>query len=236
VGITAGTTFDLKSKNIFAIFATHTVQYLNNYIDTSHSVILTSYWHPFHKRPNFINLGGYKVTPGIAEYYFLPQVGLEYQNVIDATSKLKQGYDARLYFNMGLNIKFKKKTYFLEDQIKEDIMDSLMSLTDSVWRKKPAKEVKDSIDKWVPKDSKRVMPKNNWTKLVELTFSYTGRSAFMHHNSNFEKYIPLFTAGVNIFPLNNENFSFGLSYNDGANPIDATPKQNFWLFSITFKK
>jgi len=236
VGITGGTVFDLKSKNLFAIFATHTLQYLHNYVDTSNSIIVTSYWHPLHKRPNFINLGGYEATPSIAEYYFLPQIGLEYQNVINANSKAKKGYDARLYFNMSLKIKLKKKTYFLEDQIKEDVMDSLMNLTDSVWRKKPAKEVKDSIDKWIPEDSKRVMPKNNWAKLLELSFSYTGRSAFIHHNSNFESYIPLFTAGINVFPLNNDNFSFGLSYNNGANPIDATPKQSFWLFSITFKK
>ena len=104
------------------------------------------------------------------------------------------------------------------------------------WKNKTLKEVKEYVDQKVPDGTTELMPKNFWASLLEFNFSYTGRSSFANKNSNFEKYIPLFTAGLNIYPFKNENFSFGLSYNDGANPIDGTPKQTFWLFSLSFKK
>jgi hypothetical protein len=173
-------------------------------------------------------------TPHVVDYFFLPQFGLEYQNIFDANRKNKEGYDARLYFNTTLNVRIKKKTRYTTEEMRQNTTDSLYLLYE--WKKKSFKEVKDFVDKQVPKGTMEVMPKSYWLNLLAFSFSYTGRQSFANHNSNFEKYIALLTAGLNFYPMNNENFSLGLSYKDGANPIDGTPKQTFWLFSLNFKK
>lgn len=234
LGLSAGHLFSLKENPATAIFGTSTVQYLHNYIDTTHSLILTSYWHPLFKPANFIPLSGYRLTPHVIGVYVLPELGLEYQNIMEANSKFKKGYDARGYFRLGFNMKIKKKTVFSTEEVKLNMTDSLSN--DPVWSKKTAKEVKDYVDQKVPLGTTGEMDKRYWTRLLEFSFNYTGRSSFMTNNSNFEKYIGLFTASASLYPLKNENVSFVVSYNQGANPIDGTPKQNFWLFSLSFKK
>jgi hypothetical protein len=234
LGITGGHLIDINDNPTSAVYGATSVQYMRNCIDTTHSFIATHYWHPMYKSMKFVHIGGYMATPHVIDYFFLPQAGLEYQNIFDANSKQKKGYDARLYFNASLNIRIKKRTRYSNEEIKQNKIDSLHQFEE--WKAKTFSEVKDYVDKQVPGKKTEVMPKNYWLSLFELYFSYAGRASFATRNSNFQKYNPLFTTGLNIYPLDNENFSFGISFNDGANPIDGTAKQTFWLFSLNFTK
>ena len=234
LGISVGNVLDLNDNPTTAIIGASTLQYLRNYIDSTHSLIATSYWHLLIKKASLLHIGGYISAPHIFDYFILPSLGIEYQKIIDATSKSKKGYDARGYFSFGFHIRIKKKSYFSTVDLRENLLDSLSQ--DQIWQTKSLVKVKDTINKMVPFGTRRVMDKDTWTKLFEFTFDYTARASVISHQSNFDSYIPLFTAGINIFPFHDENFSFGLSYNNGANPIDGAIKQTFWLFSITFKK
>jgi hypothetical protein len=234
LGITVGHFIDINEYPTTAIFGSTSIQYMHNYIDTTHSFIATNYWHPMYKSTSFIHIGGYMATPHIVDYYFLPQAGLEYQKVFDANSKSKEGYDAMFYFNTTLKVRVKKKTRFSTDEIKQIKLDSLYDI--KVWQNKTLKEAMAEVDKEVPEGTTREMPSNTWLSRFVFSFSYTGRSSFANHNSNFENYMPLLTAGVDFFPFNNNDVSLGVSYNDGANPIDGTPKQTYWLLSVNFKK
>jgi hypothetical protein len=233
-GLTGAHVFYLNDRPLTGILGATTLQYLHNYIDTTHSFIVTTYWHPVYKSDKFIHIGGYMATPHVVDYFFLPQAGLEYQKFFEANSKRRQGFDTRLYFNGTLNIRIKKKTRFTTDEIKQNKTDSLYTLDE--WKKKSFEEVINFVDNLVPEGTTEVMSKKNWTSLFIFSFSYTGRQSFWNETSNFEAYIPFFSAGVNFYPLYTENFSLGLSYNDGANPIDGIPKQTYWLLSLNFKK
>jgi hypothetical protein len=234
IGLSMTNLFPARTVIKKGIYGTSTLQYMHNYIDTTHSAIVTSYWNPFYKSPKFISIGGYSSTARIVNYCLLPQFGLEYQNIFDANSKTKKGYDARAYFNLGLNVMFKKKTRATKEEAAADLSEKLKD--DTAWKDKPFAIVQKYVEDEVAKKELPVRPKSLWAKFIEFTFAYAGRQSFISHSSNFEKYTSLFTGGVNMYPLNTENFSIGLSYNNGSNPIDGTPKQSFWLFSIAFKK
>ena len=106
---------------------------------------------------------------------------------------------------------------------------------DPVWSKKSLIDIQDSLKK-IPPTARELMDKSFWKAGIEFTVTYNGRAAFLHYNSNFDGYVPLLTAGVNLYPFNDQNLALGFSYNDGANPIDGTKKQTYWLMSLTHKE
>jgi hypothetical protein len=118
LGLSFNQTWDyLKKKNI-AIFSENAVEYMRDYYDTSHSLLVTSYWHPLVKRPKGLAIGGYKAVVGKKVlYYLLPQVGLEYQNVFTAKKEAEEGYNLRGYFSIGSSLLFRWKAYDPEDKM-----------------------------------------------------------------------------------------------------------------------
>lgn len=111
LGVSSNQIFYFNPETSIAIFGANTLEYLRDYYDSSHSILFTSYWHPFIKKPYFIKLGGYAQADNLFAYYFLPQLGLEYQNKFEAEQIEDKGYDLRGYFGLGGNLLLKKKTY-----------------------------------------------------------------------------------------------------------------------------
>ncbi|GAB2838721.1 hypothetical protein GCM10027043_47310 [Ferruginibacter profundus] len=181
-----------------AHFVEYALEYLRDFYDTSHSVLFTSYWHPFSKKPGGIILGGYAQTAKRVLFYLHPQAGIEYQNVFTAKAAADEGYDLRGFFSLGGNLLFKKKTY----------------------------------------DSKNgLLNKEFWTKGIELKITYDGRVDISNSIAAAgESYVPMFKGELIFYPTQNNKFTIGLSYNDGANPLDGIAKQTFWLLAFKFKK
>lgn len=78
--------------------------------------------------------------------------------------------------------------------------------------------------------------KTFWRKGAELSARYEGRARLLTNVDNADAYIPMFKAELAIYPVKDDNFSVGLSYNNGANPISGLEKQTFWLLALKFKK
>lgn len=78
--------------------------------------------------------------------------------------------------------------------------------------------------------------KELWPKMFELTFDYTSRWAWANTVAGSDRYIPLFKPSLNYYPLFNDKFSVGLSYNDGSDPIAGLPKQKYWQLAVQFQK
>jgi hypothetical protein len=197
LGVSSNQIFYTNTETSTAIFGANTIEYLRNYYDSSHSVLFTSYWHPFIKKANCIKLGGYTQADHLLAYYFLPQLGLEYQNKFEAKQYESKGYDLRGYFGLGSNLLLKKKTY---------------------------------------DDNGHLLSKNRWTKGVELIIRYEARISVFNNFTNNDAYIPMFKTELNLYPTQDNKFSIGVSYNNGANPVDGLEKQNFWLLALKFKK
>jgi hypothetical protein len=197
LGVSSSQIFYTNTNASTAIFGTNTIQFLRNFQDTTHSILLTSYWHPFLKNQNCIKFWGYTQTCNLFAYYFMPQAGLEYQNILEAKKSAMKGYDFRGYFSIGASLLLKKKTY---------------------------------------DDSSKVLPKNRWTKGIELKVTYDGRVSFLKNLDSQDTYIPMFKSELILYPTKDNNLSIGLSYNNGANPVDGIAKQTFWLFAFKYKK
>lgn len=84
--------------------------------------------------------------------------------------------------------------------------------------------------------TKKAIEKEYWTKGIELKLSYEGRVDIANNVQGTESYIPLFKGELLFYPTQNNKFAIGVSYNNGANPIDGTAKQTFWLLSFKYKK
>jgi len=234
LGVSSNHSFDLHSKALLAIFGTSTLQYLHDYINSGHSLIVTSYWQPVYKSTNKVHIGGYTASDHAVNYFLNPQVGLEHQQIISANGPARKGFDLRGYFNAGGSLIFKRKTYYSTADLREDLSDRL--LRQHSWENRSARDLRDTISLEVPDNRKQLMEKRYWTKLVECNISYAGRLSLIDHHADFENYIPLFAASVTVYPVRTDNFSFSFSYNNGANPIDGTVKQTYWLLSLNFKK
>jgi hypothetical protein len=115
LGLSSNQVFYTDTINTFAIFGSNTIEYLRNYIDTSHSILITSYWYPFSKIPNSLKLTGYSQAESRFAYNFLPQIGIEYQNKLEAEQSEIKGYDLRSFFSIGGSFLLKKKTYDYHD-------------------------------------------------------------------------------------------------------------------------
>jgi len=230
LGITANQVFIHNAHTSF--FGINTFEYLHDYIDTTHSLVYTSYWHPVIKGGP-VSIGGYSLTDHIFLLNVAPQAGFEYQNIIDANSSFKKGYDLRGFFSIGLNMIVKKKASFTTEQVKANRLAALLG--DPANDNKQIANVKPGLQAG-PTDAEKTIPKRFWPRLAELSFVYNGRYSLKNKDSNFDRYIPLFTAELTLYPLPDDNFTFGVSFNSGANPIDGTLDQKFWLFSLKFKK
>ncbi|HTL08354.1 MAG TPA: hypothetical protein VL307_08870, partial [Chitinophagaceae bacterium] len=71
--------------------------------------------------------------------------------------------------------------------------------------------------------------------LFELTANYTGRKKIGSNLAIPENYTHLFKTEFSYYPLQTENFSIGLSYNNGEDPISAIELQNFWQLAFKLK-
>ncbi len=197
LGITSNQIFYTNTDTTTAIFGANTIEYLRDYYDSSHSFLFTSYWHPFSKKPGTLKLGGYTQAENVFAYYFLPQVGLEYQNKLEADKASNKGFDFRGFFSLGGSLLLKKKTY---------------------------------------DGNSKVLQKNRWTKGIELKISYDGRVSLVKNIDNQDSYLPMFKSELLFYPTQNNQFSIGLSYNNGVNPVEGIAKQTFWLLALKFKK
>lgn len=198
LGVSSNQIFYRDTANTTAIFGFNTVEYLRDYMDESHSLLLTTYWNLLSKKKDNIKLGGYASVNESVVYFLLPQLGLEYQNAIEAKDKLNEGSDFRGFFSLGTSFLVKKKSF---DQ-----------------------------------KTNKVLPKNKWIKGLELKFSYEGRYSLLGDLNKTSKYMPLFKSEIVFYPVKDDKFSIGLSYDNGANPLDGLGKQQFWLFALKFKK
>jgi len=91
------------------IFGTHSLQYVRDYVDTNHSVLLITYWNVWNK--SGLKIGSYGgVATSRFFYYIQPQIGLEYQNLIDAKEKKisAKGYDFRGFESIGASFMLRK--------------------------------------------------------------------------------------------------------------------------------
>lgn len=230
LGITTNQVFIRNTHTSF--FGLNTLEYLHDYIDTTHSLVFTSYWHPVSKG-GLVSIGGYSLTDNSFLVNIAPQAGLEYQNILDANSSFKKGYDLRGFFSIGLNMIIKKKAVFTNEQVKTNRMNVL--LNDPANDNLSITNVKPGLQA-VPTETEKAISKRFWPRGAELSIVYNGRYSFKSNDSNYDRYIPLLTADLTLYPLPNDKFTFGVSFNNGANPIDGTEDQTFWLFSLKFKK
>lgn len=222
----------IKSGSL-SFLGTSAVQIMKNRVDSTHSAIVTSYWHPNYKAC-LVPIGGYRPSNGIAEMFVLPQAGVEYQGVFDSKGSSQKGYDARAMLSIGGKLAFKKKAYRDRKQVIADTLEYLRQ--NAKWMNRSVKETTDSLDRIFPVGYKQVIQRKYWPRLLEFAVNYAWRTAVLSNHSTFSKNNPLFTAGVDLYPFPTEDFSIGLSYNNGANPIDGTLKQTFYLLSFQFKK
>ena len=87
-------------------------------------------------------------------------------------------------------------------------------------------------------DSNKVrQPRDNTkgTKRFEITFNYGGRSELSSTLAQKENHTRMIKMEFNYFPFGTENVCFGLSHNDGEDPISAIEKQKFWQFAFKLK-
>lgn len=84
--------------------------------------------------------------------------------------------------------------------------------------------------------TREALDKEYWTKGIELKINYDGRVNIATNIASTESFTPLFKAELLFYPTQNNKFTIGLSYTDGANPLDGIAKQTFWLLAFKFKK
>lgn len=194
LGITSNQIFFTDAASQFAVLGVNTGEYIRDIVDTTNSLAITSYWHPYSVVRNGIHLGLYRSVPHLITYYFLPQIGLEYQNVFSANSTTEKGYSFRTFIQVGGNLLLKKKSTAF-----------------------PAS-------------------KSLWPRALELGVYYTARNAITQNIIKSNNYVPLFQTYLNFYPTQSSDFSFGLSYYNGADPINGITKQAYWQFTVNYKK
>ena len=73
-------------------------------------------------------------------------------------------------------------------------------------------------------------------KRFEFIFTYAGRNELGSNLPEKEGYIYLLKTEFDYFPIkDSDDFSIGLSYNDGQDPIAAIEKQKYWQLAFKFK-
>lgn len=210
------------------------VQYLRNYVDTTHAAILTSYWNPFIKTRSKLFFHGYGPSNGPFEYFLATQLGPEYQQVKSENSSRLTGKDIRLYHRLGANVMLKRKWYEETEELRAQKIKEYSE--DSRFKNFALAEIIERVNQEIPDGTREAAHPSEWIKFIELSVNYHGRNALWRKNSTFESYNRLFTADLNLYPLNSNNFSIGISYNNGTNPINGTLDQTFWVLSVSFKR
>lgn len=113
LGLTYNRFMAIDDDSDKVIITDYTLEYLRNYNDTTHSAVVTSYWHYFSKRCK-VKFGGYAQGPGLFLHFVNLKVGAEYQQAFIANSENVKGLDARVYYSPSLNILLKKVSYIEE--------------------------------------------------------------------------------------------------------------------------
>lgn len=210
----SGFTGDFKIINrnsTFAFLTNTTIEYMRNYIDTTHNGLFTSYWYPWSK-VGLIKLGDYANRNDAVTFYLKPQVGVEWQQTFESNSEAKKGYDVRVFYGLGLNLLFRKQT-------------QVVGLRTS-----------DSPGLFQTRNQKqRNRSETGNRRYLELKVGYEGRSSAFNDREDIEKYNPLFRAEVQWYPFETENFNLGISYYNGANPVEGIARQEYFAFTINFK-
>lgn len=111
LGVSSSQVFMKNAESMSAIFGFNTLEYLRDRYDSSHSILFTSYWHPFSKQQTGLKIGGYAQSEHVFAYFLLPQIGIEYQNKFQAKQADFEGNVLRGFFGLGGNLLLKKKTY-----------------------------------------------------------------------------------------------------------------------------
>lgn len=185
---------DLEKRKLTYFNLDNSLQYLRDKIDSSHSIVVTSYISMINNsaKKGSIYVNEYKPIGKGFFYYLTWSAGLEYQNKFQAKKIIEEGSILRGYYNAGFKI---------------------------------CKKI----------DTLKVDP-NLGNKLIELAFSHTGRYDFINSTGLQEGYLQLFKVELLLYPTLNSNFSIGISYNNGSDPLKGLLKQNFYQIALNFKR
>ncbi len=73
------------------------------------------------------------------------------------------------------------------------------------------------------------------SKFIEFVFEYDYRQSITNTIVGADKNSQLLKCGLNIYPLKaNNDFSIGIKYNNGANPMDGIKNQEYWMISFQY--
>ncbi|MFN8289677.1 MAG: hypothetical protein U0U70_05450 [Chitinophagaceae bacterium] len=79
-------------------------------------------------------------------------------------------------------------------------------------------------------------PSAKWISLVDVTAGYTYRNDFYNSTVKKEGYLPLYQFGIAFYPFRKENIAAGIDYQKGSDPVNGIDDQEFWQFTLKFKK
>ncbi len=196
------------------------LEYLNDNAKKTQSLLALTYFHLLSNKQGNIKLGSYGLTNSIFAYQFNPKVGLEYQNDFNKTAPLETGNTLRSYFNIGGNIVLRKKTVIKETTITTIVDANGVNVEPPI---APTKIIK-------------TLPKMLWKKGLELMVNYEGRNILSDSYKDTPNYRYFFKGEAKLYPIRDDNFYIGFSYNKGEDPIAGLDKQEFWMLSLSFKK
>jgi hypothetical protein len=77
---------------------------------------------------------------------------------------------------------------------------------------------------------------SDWVNMIELSANYIYRNDFYNNTDKKEGYLPLLVFAAGLYPFHNDNISFGVTYQNGSDPINGIDDQEFWQFVFKFKK
>jgi hypothetical protein len=207
-----------KLANNVALINNNSIEYLNDNHSKIRSLLVLSYLQLYNNVG--LKLNSYGSTDASIAYKLTPKIGLEYQyqSNFDSSDPMLKGYNLRSYFNAGGSLLIKKRT-------KERFDTKTITVNE-----------KKEIIKDTTITTEIILPKRQWKRAAELTVNYEGRNVLADNFDDNQKYLYFFKGEVNLYPINSNNLSVGISYNKGQNPIDGLEKQEFWMLSFNYKK
>lgn len=196
------------------------IEYLNDNAKKTRSLLGLTYFHFLSNKDGNVKIGSYGLPNGIFGYQLNPKIGLEYQNDFDRAAPLESGYSLRSYFAIGANILFKKKTVVKQTTTTTVVDDKGVAFGPTI----PSVETTTTLSKMF------------WKKGVELTVNYEGRNILSDSYEDNPSYLYFFKGEVKFYPIPDDNFFVGISFNKGEDPLSGLEKQEFWMLSLNFKK
>ncbi len=216
-GLTYASLYVIKDN--LSLLNDTSVEYLNDNAKKTQSLLGLTYFHMLSNREGNLKLDAYGTPDSRFAYQLNPKIGLEYQIDVDKAEPLETGYVVRSYFNAGGSLLYRKKTFQKET-------------TNTVLVDKKGERLE-----MLPEQTKTVeLERMFWKKSIELAVNYEGRNMLLDNYDDNSKYLYFFKTELKIYPIPNDNFSIGVSYNKGENPISGLEKQEFWMISLNFLK